>query len=283
MHMNTAEVTKRPVSADAGVQAPPHSRVAQIWTFSGLSLKEIISRIVFLCMLLMVFILKSNTKTSWVFLLFCFLLSLYTIISFDTQSTHFGFMRLYLLVLAFLPAVIVHLSLGFPENSRLVEKHPYIQLAPYILSTVLIIPVEIIYPRPWFIHIHKMVLIYLVIISITLVASSIKASFKRSSVLARQRAKVVLFGAVLAFPIPALGVYLPMLGVTIQLNFLAIPIMIFPASIAYAIVKHNLFDVDIYIKRAVGYVVMTTIVGMAYLLIQALASTAIRPVFGDYT
>src|SRR5207302_8728148 len=39
-------------------QAPPHSRVAQIWTFSGLSLKEIISRIVFLGMILMVLIIS---------------------------------------------------------------------------------------------------------------------------------------------------------------------------------------------------------------------------------
>jgi len=36
--------------------------------------------------------------------------------------------------------------------------------------------------------------------------------------------------------------------------------MIFPASIAYAIVRHNLFDVDAIIKRTVGYVLLTVII-----------------------
>jgi class 3 adenylate cyclase len=37
---------------------------------------------------------------------------------------------------------------------------------------------------------------------------------------------------------------------------------------AYAIAKHNLFDVDVYIKRAVGYAIMTAIVVGAYLSIS---------------
>ena len=70
-------------------------------------------------------------------------------------------------------------------------------------------------------------------------------------------------------------------SLTINANFIALAILVYPACIAFAIAKHNLFDVDVYIKRAVGYVVMTTIVGMAYLSIQTLASTAMFPLFGD--
>ena len=46
---------------------------------------------------------------------------------------------------------------------------------------------------------------------------------------------------------------------------MALPLIIFPATIAYAIAKHNLFDVDVYIKRAVGYVIMTAIIVCVYL------------------
>ncbi|MFQ5976437.1 MAG: GAF domain-containing SpoIIE family protein phosphatase, partial [Candidatus Hydrothermarchaeales archaeon] len=71
-------------------------------------------------------------------------------------------------------------------------------------------------------------------------------------------------------------------GIPILTNFLAIPILIFPAAIAYAIAKHNLFDVDVFIKRTVGYIIMTIIVGAAYFGIQTTLSTfVLRPVLGD--
>jgi len=129
---------------------------------------------------------------------------------------------------------------------------------------------------------------YLVVGAFVIVASSLRAYFKRASVLAKQRAKIVFFGAAIAFPVPAFvllwsipfGGSLGRLGVLE--NFLAIPVIIFPASISYAIAKHNLFDVDVYIKRAVGYVLMTVIVGMAFISIQTVIRTTIlNPIFGE--
>jgi hypothetical protein len=61
-----------------------------------------------------------------------------------------------------------------------------------------------------------------------------------------------------------------------------IPTIIFPAAIAYAIAKHNLFDVDVYIKRTVGYVMMTGIVAMSYFSLQTVVSTlVVNPILGD--
>ena len=66
-------------------------------------------------------------------------------------------------------------------------------------------------------------------------------------------------------------------------NFTSIPFIIFPASIAYAIAKHNLFDVDVYIKRAVGYGIMTAVVGLTYFTLQVGVRTAFQPVFGEHS
>ena len=58
----------------------------------------------------------------------------------------------------------------------------------------------------------------------------------------------------------------------------------FPAAIAYAIVKHNLFDVDVYIKRTLGYTIMTALVGSAYFMMQVLFRAAIfQPLFGEFS
>jgi adenylate cyclase len=153
---------------------------------------------------------------------------------------------------------------------------------------MIVVPLELSYPGPAFGHIYKLVTIYRPVTAVAMLASTLLAYFKSPSILARQRAKVVLFGTALAFPIPAFGTFWAFFGgtvggVAIQNNFFAIPLLVFPASIAYAIAKHDLFDVDVYIKRAVGYGIMTAVVGLTYFLMQLLARRVIfSPLFGDY-
>src|SRR5881296_960030 len=55
------------------------------------------SGLAFLLIGAIVFLVKPDTKASWAFLLACFFLGVYTITVFDVQSTHRGFIRLYLL------------------------------------------------------------------------------------------------------------------------------------------------------------------------------------------
>jgi class 3 adenylate cyclase len=234
----------------------------------------------------LVFLMKPGTRASWALLLSCVFLGVFSITSFDIQSTHAGFIRIYLLVNAFFPAAFLHLSLVFPERRRLLDAHPSLQVAPYIVSALLTIPVELLYPHPSFLVVYQFIRSYAILSALAILGSTIQAFAASSSVLAAQRAKVVLLGVGLAFPLPAVVYYLSLFGshlvdFTIQNNFLALPITIFPASIAYAIVKHNLFDVDVYIRRAVGYGVMTTIVGLTYFGIQSFTSSVLlEPIFG---
>jgi len=244
--------------------------------------------ILYLLIGVVVYMLKPDTKVSWVFSMACLLQGVSSFMSFDMESTHFGFVRLYLFDDAFLPAVVVHLSLLFPEKTKLIEKHPFLEVVPYILSTVLVIPIQIYYPRPAFSPFYTIVLAYAAFGALALIVATLHAFAKKSSVLARQRAKVVLFGALLALPIPAFGPLAAFLGQTlggmrIITNFSSIPIIIFPASIAYAIAKHNLFDVDVYVKRAVGYAIMTAVVGLTYFSLQVGVRATFQPVFGEHS
>jgi class 3 adenylate cyclase len=214
-------------------------------------------------------------------------LSLFAITSFDIQSTHAGFIRIYLLVNTLWPAAFVHLALVFPARRGAIERRPYLQVAPYVAALMLAIPLELLYPDPEFLTVYKLVRLYGILSAVIVFASTLEAYFRGASALARQRAKVVLFGAALAFPVPALASYLSLFGAdwvwfTIQNNFLAIPITVFPACVAFAIARHNLFDVDVYIKRAVGYAAMTGIVAVAYLSTNALITTFfLRPLLGE--
>ena len=247
-----------------------------------------LSGIIYLLIGVIVFVMKPDMWISWAFFLACSFLSTFAITSFDIQSTHYGFVHVYLFVNAFFPAAFIHLSLVFPEKRKTIERYPYLQLLPYIFSTVLILQMEFSYPQPSFMLTYQFIRIYTVVSAVAMMSTTLHAFFKKSSTIARQRAKVVVFGAALAFPIPALAHYLSLFGndfmkVPIENNFLAIPIIFFPASVGYAIAKHNLFDVDVYIKRAVGYGLMTALVGIAYFSLQvAMKSFILHPFFGDH-
>jgi class 3 adenylate cyclase len=236
---------------------------------------------------LAVFLLKPDTKISWAFFVACVSLSLFAITSFDIQSTHAGFIRIYLLVNTLWPAAFVHLALVFPARREFIERRPYLQVAPYVFAAALTLPLEILYPNPSFLLIYKIVRLFGILSAVAVLVSTLEAYIRGASVLARQRAKVVLFGAALAFPLPALAYYLSLFGAdwvwfTIQNNFLAIPITLFPACVAYAIARHNLFDVDVYIKRAVGYAALTAVVAVAYLSTNTLiTSFFLRPLLGE--
>jgi len=94
---------------------------------------------------------------------------------------------------------------------------------------------------------------------------------------------VILFGSALAFVPPTIAMALAaLIKIVVPFNLLTVPAVVFPASVGYAITRHNLFDVDVYIKRAVGYGFMTATVAIAYLSTQTVVRAAIlNPMFGD--
>jgi len=234
-----------------------------------------------------VIILKFNTRRSWVFFFACVLMSIYSVTIFDVLSTHFGFVRLYLLANAFVPGATIHLAMHFPRKVGWLERRPGLEALPYLLSAASAVPMLLLYPDERFLAFWQPLLVYWIVGAVVLLLPLVLAVFRPTSVIARKRAQVVLLGAAVAFPIPAVAwlsqaVFGSFLGVRIESNYLTLPLLLFPASIAYAIIRHNLFDVDVYLKRALGYVIMIAVVAMAYFGIQtATVALVLDPFFGQ--
>lgn len=233
-----------------------------------------------------VLILKFNTKVSWAFFIACILLSVYSVTLFDMQSTHYGFIKIYIVATTFFPASLIHFSMHFPSPSERVRRRPSLEFFPYLVSLALVIPILILYPSDQVVHIWNAVQVYLALGNLAILYATLKEVIKQTSVIAKQRAKVLLAGAAVAFPLPAiawLSQYFTgdFLGVKIQANLLSVPITAFPAAIAYSIVRHNLFDVDVYLKRALGYAIMIATVALGYFAIQTATVTfVLDPLFG---
>lgn len=243
--------------------------------------------IVYVILALVVFFLKPNTETSWVFLVTCLIQSLSDMSSFDIESTHFGFIRVYLGLNALLPAAVLHLAMIFPEPLAFAARRSYLKYLPYAFSILIAIPLVFLYPRPLSVSIFRLVLLLINLSVACIVASAAVSFYRRTSVLARQRAKIVLIGVAAALPVTAFVSLAASMGIrvgglTLLTNLTAIPMLAFPVAIGYAIARHNLFDVDQFVKRAVGYAIMTAIVGGAYFGLQVgLEALILEPIFGS--
>jgi sigma-B regulation protein RsbU (phosphoserine phosphatase) len=207
------------------------------------------------------------------------------------QSTYL-FVNLHYFVLPFFGALIFHLGSIFPEKKRFFVGHPMLQYAlyipPFILALLLEIQLFTFLKTPtsnlfsWIPDIKTtvaLIRIFIVLGLIGFVSLVLHSMFKTSSNVARQRVRMILFGAAIAF-IPPLGTMFlaQFMGFNFPWNYLSIFGIFFPASIAYSIVRHNLFDADTIIKRTVGYVVATAAVVGAYVLV----SISLNMLLGKY-
>lgn len=95
----------------------------------------------------------------------------------------------------------------------------------------------------------------------------------------RQRTKVVLVSSLGAF-LPGVALLASYAGlVTIPFNALTALFVLFPVGIGYAIARHDLFDVDRMIKRALAYVLLSAAVLGTY----GLTITLLEAMFEDLT
>jgi sigma-B regulation protein RsbU (phosphoserine phosphatase) len=225
--------------------------------------------------------LKPNTSTSWVFFMLCFTLGTYIITAFEMMSTYYV-VHLHFLIYPFYSPTFFHLGLIFPERKPILSRMPRLQYVIYLPAVILAAGYQtylLTYEETlrsgalsWFPNLKQIGTLnrfFALFCALSLVVFVLHALYKAATSAARQRAKMILFGVSIAF-VPA-GISMLMsitLKVHIPWNLLVFAVIFFPASIAYSIVRHNLFDSDEIIRRTVGYVVVTGIVVAAYAVVS---------------
>jgi hypothetical protein len=215
-----------------------------------------------------VVLLKPNIKASWVFFASCSGVAGYMITSFEILTTY-TLLPFHYLALCFMAAPFLHLALIFPDRKRILDRIPILEYAGYLPALVLAVLYQIHCFTPphmpeaetlsWlqeYKTLGTVVRLFTLFCAVSLIISVCHSLYKASSPSARQRAKVILFGVTIAFlPSTAIMMGFYLMKVNFPWNFLVFFIIFFPASIAYSIIRHNLFDADAFIKRTVGYVV----------------------------
>jgi sigma-B regulation protein RsbU (phosphoserine phosphatase) len=234
----------------------------------------------FLIVGILVFLMKPDTETSWVFSLMAALLGVF--ITFSAPSAPLRVNLLYnvrILAPSFLAGSILHLSLVFPRRWELPRKK-LVMFALFLFSLVIAVVVRSsAYGDPLRVptNLWNIVNIYMFFSLLVFTGLILLGFFKAPSTAVRLQSLVILTGIVIALLVPMLDVM-----ANVFLNILLFPnpmlfymtfLMFFPLSIGYAIVKHDLFDIDVLVRRTYGYVLSTATVVGAYALVVSLLNT----------
>jgi signal transduction histidine kinase len=179
----------------------------------------------------------------------------------------------------------LHFALVFPRRHPVLDRRPWlvaaVYLAPYALYLVYLAVTRLLAPNMlgwlalWTRGEAALAVLYL---ALTL-ATVLRRFRERSDWVTRQKIRWVMLGALLSggtglllWTVPAaFGEPL------IDSNVLGIVLLPFPLSIAVAILRYQLFDIDTLLNRALVYGALTALVLGIYTAVVGLLGLALRP------
>ncbi|MBI3801132.1 MAG: GAF domain-containing protein, partial [Deltaproteobacteria bacterium] len=188
------------------------------------------------------------------------------------------FFRLHVLGEALFPAsLLVHLALVFPVD-RFRRYRALLLALPYVVVGLLAVAYEIfLYQPAAYSFIHNLCMVYAGIGGIALLSAVIWDYSTTDSHLTRQRIRVILLGFLGGFAFPG-GVMFAsgITGGEVSVNYAGFTVFLFPLSLGYAIVKHDLFEIDALLKRGVYYLALTATLTFAYIAFLAIFDLTLR-------
>jgi class 3 adenylate cyclase len=247
------------------VEADIATRAYTRHDFKRFLVEGLIAGLLYLALGALVFYLQPGVWRSWLFLAFCLGWFLIDVTYADAHTTY-RFTPLFMTAWAFSPAIYVHFALAFPRRPSVVRRHPAILWLPYAVSAVVAVALQVPMHPLQHVVIPGLGAAYWIVALVLLIGALLRASAVGATPLVRQRARVLAAGfalgelpGVLGTGIEALfRVPVPYLTQLWKLNF------VFPAVVAYAMVRYNLFDVRTALRLGTIYSAVTGLVVAAY-------------------
>jgi signal transduction histidine kinase len=239
----------------------------------------LLNALVLLGLGIVVIFLEPTSRGARAFFVFCMDYGLYLATAIDLVGPSW-FQSLYFLLLGVAPATALHMVVAFPavpERFRRVRR-----LLPVVwgVGLALALGTIAVFTRAFGVLLVLDRITHLVLAGTFLVALGIGvlAYHRPESSAARQRMKIFMLGLVGGSLVPAvLLVVFYTIGAVLPLNYLTLTFAVFPAAIAYAIARHDLFGVDRMIRQTVAYVVVTVVIAFIYTVLLSLVDYVVLP------
>ena len=226
----------------------------------------LINGVAFFATALVGFYFKPRLPAARAFLVLGGLLGGVLLLAIDALSS-FWASRLYFCIESLLPGALLHFALCFPVEKRIVGRHPWLKGAVYLPFAALAVLQNVFLTTDPERHLLTNDWVYAGIASggFAVMASLAHTYVRSPSALARQQVRVVTAGMAVAVLVPSLGLLsIVAFGVPLPINQLWPLYVAGPASIGYAIARHNLFEVDRFLRTGVVYGALSLVVLLSY-------------------
>ena len=229
-----------------------------------------VSGLLYILIGVLVFLMKPHQRNSWIFLLFAATFGI--LLTFLYQSgplTPLWLENANIFAYTFTPAVFLHLALCFPAERKILERHPYFQFLPYLLSFLLFVRIRTLTynmfdtPKFWLMT----TVIYMAVGVVFFIGSCLQLRITSRSQIVKLRSRVILLGFAISASLPLADFFTNTffkIYMVPDFNYYLPFFVVFPAFVGYSIVKHDLFDIDTIIKRTYGYVLTTGAIAGIY-------------------
>jgi len=232
---------------------------------------------------IVVFLMKPWDGESWVFLVMTSVLGM--TVSFGAPSEiirPFWFYHVRFFFDDLIPAPILHLALRFPKVHPIIARRPRGWIVMYLASAGIFLANRLLSTSLWDTPQGPILVSYIYLLAAVLAFLSCTAwySLRDPSQMVRIQSRMIFVGLVLGLFIPLAEMLCRFLwGVYLFPNpsiAFATFLFLFPASIGYTIVKHDLFSIDVIVRRTTGYVLSTGAIVGVYSLVISLLNLVFR-------
>ncbi|MBI3784382.1 MAG: hypothetical protein HY270_13380 [Deltaproteobacteria bacterium] len=233
-----------------------------IFLFGSLTL----SGLTFLLIGLLVYFIKPKEPASRALLVSGVGIGAFALTALDLYGPHW-FFRLHGIGEVMVSPAFMHLAAVFPTD-RIWRRRRAALVAIYAPFVVFAILYQWVLSTPaLYTQAHLAATVAQALAGLALVASVCHASLTTSSPLVRRRLAVVALGTSGGFVIPVLLMAgSGLLGGTVAVNGAALTAFFFPLSLGYGIVKQDLFEIDILLRRTISYGVVVLAIAIIYFL-----------------
>ena len=223
---------------------------------------------------LWVFRLRGRQRAGLAFTFFSTWVAIALGIYFDTNASH-TLEFLWPIGLGLPGAAAINLALVFPQEPRFVLKWPALRLLAYIPAALLIVyALAVLFDLrdPWaYIGSWRLLYLSLLLGLAVFLSLLIYRRWGSTSPIVRQQSRIILLGSIVAFGPFGVWAILALLGVTAPFDPLIYfpTFAVFPLSIAYALLRYHLLDIDLILGRTLMYTLVSGLVVGAYFAIVA--------------
>ena len=220
----------------------------------------------FLITSIWIFGLRRGESAGRAFSLFATSLAIVIGTLFDLFTTH-GFTYLWTFSVAILGGSMVDMAMTFPQEFRPAIRRPYVRwigygvgaiLTGYAYTTLLDFQHPAAYIGAW-----QLLYLFVAVAALIYFGFLIYHVMFSPSPVVKSQARTILFGAVVGFGLMLiwlLNSVLHLFEFQFSITWLFLPLVFFPASIGYTILRFRLVQTDVWMRQALTYVLLSVFV-----------------------